>query len=385
MRQKSTLFYWIILIFLTLSLTQCSDLAGFVSTPTPPPPTDIPVESSVSQLNTSRDKLETGETTDIQVGLVQIVGADIPIEYEWRTTGGEIAQGQGTCCITYEAPDEPGIYEISLTVKYGDQIVERATELEVTAPPVTVVPTETPTPVVAAETPEPVEEALETAEDYFTRAQDRYTRRDIEGTIVDYDKAIELGYEPLYEPVYNRGYIYYVEREYGQAIEDFTRAIELNYEPLSLPYYNRGNAYYYLGQNEEAIEDYTKAIELGHEPLNWLHNSRGLAYRKVGEYQKAIDDYTQAIQLKHDPLSWPFYNRGNVFAEIQRYDLAIADYTEALKVDPSNAEAYYSRGLAYKALGDVSRAKVDFNEALALGDEYMRKEAEAQLQELEAE
>lgn len=374
---------WIIVILLSLGLTQCNRLAA-----TPPPPVEIPIESQVGQLSASRTTLAGGETSEIRVAVVKVLGAEDPFEYQWSTTGGVILAGQGTCCISYQAPDTLGAYEVNLKVTHDNQLIQRTIVFQVTTPPTaTVEPTATFTPTPPGEptaTPVPTDLPLPDAIAYFQRAEDYYFKRDYERTIADYTKAIELNYDPLSDPYYNRGYVYYVQQDYTQAIADFTKAIELNYDPVSVPYYNRANAQYYRGNSDQAIADYTKAIELNADPLSWVYNNRGLAYRKRGEYDQAIADYTKAIELKHDPPQWPYYNRGNAYADKGDYDRAINDYNEALRLDPSIVDAYYQRGLAYKNKGDLNAAITDFKKVLELANDSLRSEAEAQLQGLGA-
>lgn len=381
-RLSQYLLWWIIVILLSLSLTRCNRI---VSTPVPPP--EMPAESKVGELSASRATLSAGETADLRVAVVKVLGAEEPFEFQWSTTGGLILFGQGTCCVTYQAPETPGAYEVHLTVKLNNQMVQRSLVLQVTAPTVTVEPSPTPSPAPPAEptaTPVPTDIPLPDAIAYFQRAEAYYFKRDYERTIADYTKAIELNYDPLSDPYYNRGYVYYVQQDYTQAIADFTKAIELNYDPASVPYYNRANAHFYKGNNDHAIADYTRAIELNANPLSWVYNNRGLAYRKRGEYDLAVADYTKAIELKHDPPQWPYYNRGNAYADQGEYERAINDYNEALRLDPTIVDAYYQRGLAYKHQGDFNAARADFNKVLELATDSLRDQAEAQLQELGA-
>jgi tetratricopeptide (TPR) repeat protein len=364
---------WIIILIISLGLLQCRNFST-------PPPTETPIEGRVSHLQTDYTNLKVGEQVKVRVDVVKIVGDPTLFEYQWATTGGLVATGQGTCCITYHAPNTPGAFQIQLTVKYGQQFVQRSLTFNVIAPTPTPTPTVPPgTPTV---TPTPTESPLPNAVAYFNRAQENYVRRDYERAIADYTKAIELNYEPLSEAYYQRGSVQYNEQNYRPAIDDFSQAIQLSYEPLGLVFYNRGNAYYYKGDNELAIADYTKAIELGHEPLSWLYNNRGLALRKQGQYEAAIADYTQAIELGHQPLHWPYYNRGNAYTDLGDYDKAITDYNQAINLDPANADAYYQRGQAYKKSGNPNNAIADFKKVLELGSETWRDEAEKELQGL---
>jgi tetratricopeptide (TPR) repeat protein len=364
------------ILALSLVLLACQLLAP------PAPPTEVSLESRVGPVQVSRSTLPAGETADLRVDVVKVVGDSNPFRFLWTSTGGQIVNGQGSCCATYQAPDQPGSYTVSLVVTYGSQLVQRSVTLAVVAPTPLVTPTATPTSGPPTATPAPTEVPLADAKAYFERAADYYLRRDFERTIADYTKAIELNYDPLSDPYYQRGYVYYVQQNYRSAVADFSKAIELNYDPASQVYYDRANANYYLGQYDQAIADYGKAIELKYEPLSRPYNNRGLAHRKKAAYEQAIADYTKAIELKHEPLNWPFYNRGNIYADQGQYAKAIADYTEAIRLDATDVAAYYARGLAYKKSGNTGQATADFKKVLELDQGSLRGEAEQQLQEL---
>ena len=58
-----------------------------------------------------------------------------------------------------------------------------------------------------------------------------------------------------------------------------------------------------------------------------------------------------------------------------KYDLAIQDYAKAIKIDPSDGDVYFNRGLAHLALEQKEQALSDFEEAFQLG----QKQAEGYL------
>lgn len=69
--------------------------------------------------------------------------------------------------------------------------------------------------------------------------------------------------------------------------------------------------------------------------------------------------------------------KGNALCDQGRYDLgkyddAIACYDKALQLDPTNAEAWYGKGLAFQAQGKSADAEDCFNKAkqFVLGEEY---------------
>lgn len=369
---------WLLGLLLSLCLTPCRTVS------LPSPPTEVPLDSRVSVLQASRNTLPVKETAELRLDVVKIVNDTAQFQFVWSTTGGQIVAGQGSCCVSYQAPELPGSYQVQVTVAYGNQIVQRAVTLAVVQPTVVVTPSPTPSPAPPTHTPSPLDASLPDATAYYERAGQHYLRRDYERTITDYTKAIELKYDPLSDPYYLRGFVYYVQRQYRQAVEDFNQAIELNYDPVNQVYYDRANAYYYLGRYDQAIADYGKAIELKFEPASQPYNNRGLAYRKKGALEQAIADYTKAIELKHEPLNWPYVNRANAYADQSQYDQAIADYTQALQIDATSVDAYYGRGLAYKNKGDAALAIADFQKVRELDQDYWRQEAEKQLQELGA-
>ena len=49
------------------------------------------------------------------------------------------------------------------------------------------------------------------------------------------------------------------------------------------------------------------------------------------------------------------------------FNEAITDYTKAIRLNPKFAVAYHNRGEAYKAKGDTTTAKADFDQAKELG------------------
>jgi tetratricopeptide (TPR) repeat protein len=65
-----------------------------------------------------------------------------------------------------------------------------------------------------------------------------------------------------------------------------------------------------------------------------------------------------------------YYNRGNAYQAKGDLDRAISDYNDAIRLDPNYAFAYNSRGKAYRAKGDLDRAISDYNDAIRLDPNY---------------
>ena len=88
----------------------------------------------------------------------------------------------------------------------------------------------------------------------------------------------------------------------------------------------------------------------------------------VGCGQTGEPTATSAIE----PQDAEAYNsRGLAYCDKGNLDQAIADYDQAIALDPQFALAYYNRGLAYYGKGDLDRAIADYDEAIALDPEYI--------------
>jgi tetratricopeptide (TPR) repeat protein len=52
------------------------------------------------------------------------------------------------------------------------------------------------------------------------------------------------------------------------------------------------------------------------------------------------------------------------------YDKAIADFTAAIRLEPTNADYYYRRGLAYMGLGDFQKAAESLTNAVQRNEKH---------------
>jgi tetratricopeptide (TPR) repeat protein len=58
-------------------------------------------------------------------------------------------------------------------------------------------------------------------------------------------------------------------------------------------------------------------------------------------------------------LASAYVSRGDAYDDKKDYDHAIADYNQAIQLDPKDAGAYFSRGLAKRLKGDNSGGDAD--------------------------
>ena len=83
------------------------------------------------------------------------------------------------------------------------------------------------------------------------------------------------------------------------------------------------------------------------------------------DYDAAITALTEAIRLGPTNAQ-AFYTRGNVYVRAGAFDKALADFTEAIRLDPKNSNAYWKRGRLHYRQGDLDKALADFSETIRL-------------------
>jgi tetratricopeptide (TPR) repeat protein len=69
-------------------------------------------------------------------------------------------------------------------------------------------------------------------------------------------------------------------------------------------------------------------------------------------------------------------HRAQAYYSIKEYDKALADLNKSIELNSEYSEAYYYRGLCYKALGQADKAITDFQSASNYSDDdAMKKQA----------
>ncbi len=169
-------------------------------------------------------------------------------------------------------------------------------------------------------------------------------------------KAIKI--DPNYAlPYYNRALLMQSFRGNELAIADYTKAIKIS--PLFvMAYLNRGRAYY----------DYdSMATDYGVNTLNAL---TGAKIDNTKNYQQAIADYTAATNLE-PTNALAYFQRGIVHYRMKNYDQAIADFTQAITLDNDYLDAYINLGIAYaEGKQDYGRAIFYFRRAKEKNSQY---------------
>ncbi len=105
------------------------------------------------------------------------------------------------------------------------------------------------------------------------------------------------------------------------------------------------------------------------------YGNRANYYRDEGKIVEALKDYSEAIRLK--PSNAPAFNsRGKLYFNAtgtgnENLKKALSDYSKAIEYDPKNGEYYVNRGATYARLGDIDRAIADIDKGLELKPDHI--------------
>ncbi len=176
----------------------------------------------------------------------------------------------------------------------------------------------------------------------------------------------------LAEGYFIKGSIYEEMRDSANASSSFQTAIEQDpnyydayirlgilYSKLPKKNKNRALAYDYFNSAIEIRPDFIEA-----------HYDKAMYCQENGMPDEALDEYEKIIAI--DPkFESAWHNKGYVYLVYkQDFKLAIEYFTKAIDIKPTYVGAYHNRALAWLKMGDIQRAKSDFNAALAIDPQY---------------
>ncbi|MBL8546664.1 MAG: tetratricopeptide repeat protein [Hyphomonadaceae bacterium] len=133
--------------------------------------------------------------------------------------------------------------------------------------------------------------------------------------------------------------------------------------------------------SDETISRCSDALEYRHLTQAaeiQLRINRGVTYMRRQQNEEALSDFDAVISLqpRHPEAQ---VNRGAALLQLHRYGPAIAAFTEALGLGVQEPyKAYFNRGAAREALGDIRGAYEDYNTALDIYPDWGPANAELQ-------
>jgi DNA polymerase III subunit epsilon len=164
-------------------------------------------------------------------------------------------------------------------------------------------------------------------------------------------------------------YIANSNSDYLRAIELFTVLI-LKVPMTKYAILFRGIAFEKTYNNKAALSDYSRFIELDPDYAD-AYYYRGKLYGDMRKNDLAKKDLDRAILL--NPENSEYYHERAIIRSNNNDVDAIADFNKAIEIDQNNIRAYNNRGAAYSALDKKEKAEQDFNTAIFLCDQQLKK------------
>ncbi|MBN1374653.1 MAG: tetratricopeptide repeat protein, partial [Dehalococcoidia bacterium] len=198
---------------------------------------------------------------------------------------------------------------------------------------------------------------------YNYRGQIYLYESDLDSALESFDKAIEK--DPDMAEAYKfRGLIHIAKKQSAAALADLNKSIELD-DSDAMAYYYRGNADNANEDFDAALKDLNRAIALvtsadtttfgpfKHD-VDGMYLERAIAYRGKQQLTQAVADARKAVEL--NPTYAPSQVTLGEFLTVNGdIEEGIKVLTQAIKLDPTIAEAYINRAVAYEILAVIQK------------------------------
>ncbi len=140
-------------------------------------------------------------------------------------------------------------------------------------------------------------------------------------------------------------------------------------------YRGKGIANYHMMEYSDAIAEFKKALaihELSELDMDILYYI-GSSLMTVGSYEDAIEAYTSIIKLDNKSAD-AYSSRALCYRNLGDFDLSLADYDTAIRLEQENYTHYFGKYYLLAENGDVTGA----NEVLAKAAQINQKTSEDQ-------
>jgi uncharacterized caspase-like protein len=97
--------------------------------------------------------------------------------------------------------------------------------------------------------------------------------------------------------------------------------------------------------------------------------NQGIAALERGDFDQAVADFSEVIRLQ-PTYAWGFNSRGYSYHKKKEFNRAVVDYDEAIRLDPKFVDAFNNRGILRRETGEFDKAIADFNEAIRLNPTF---------------
>lgn len=159
---------------------------------------------------------------------------------------------------------------------------------------------------------------------------------------------------------------YFMTGRVALDMGDTVRTIKSLQKSVQLDAENK-DAWVFLGriysnkQNDLAVQFFDNALRLDSSDVT-VQEFKAAHYKRKGDFKKAFELYRKII-VEHPDYSNAFFDMGLIYLEQDSLDKAHAHFETAIRTDPLFVIAYYYRGVASEAKGDMKAAIADYQQA----------------------
>lgn len=226
-----------------------------------------------------------------------------------------------------------------------------------------------------------------------------FEHKDIDGSVLWFKKAIQIDpQDPVAHLKFARILIFMNDNQKAfNEVNTVLRRDPYNAEA----YFLKGVVYKNLEDTAKAMSSFQTSVQVdpGYQPsilqlailyaaqkdsiaLKYFDNAyaadtmqlmpwygKAMFYQDKGDYEKAKEIYR--LCLRKDPAyADAYFNTGWILMHQDSLEKAVLQFGEVLKLDASNFNAYYNRGLCYELLKRKDEAIADYKIALRYNEDY---------------
>ena len=160
---------------------------------------------------------------------------------------------------------------------------------------------------------------------------------------------------------FNRGLAYYNRGQLEQSIAEYQKAIQIN-PNFAQARNNLGNVYYNQSKLEEAVVEYQGAITINPNYAK-AHYNLGVVYHQQGKLEEAIVQYQQAM-ASNSKEGKRGNNSGVTYSDPGR--LVFGMPQDNSTTNPNYAQAHYHLGFVYNDQGKLKDAIAEYQQAIQI-------------------
>lgn len=169
------------------------------------------------------------------------------------------------------------------------------------------------------------------------------------------------------EKLVSEGNRLFNQNDFKSAIAKYAEAITM-YPGYAEAHFWKGSAHSRLEQNEQAIYDLDIALQQGYKPLQ-IYRNRWFLYYQKKDYDAALKDAQSGLQLEPDTTFFKLA-LGDVYRAKRDFENAVLMYEKVASIEQANSDLSYYMAVSYKGLSRYEKQRAAANEAIRKGTKF---------------